>query len=108
MFVLFTLRSSEGAGIPTSGIPCAEKIDTAGEETSLQQTKQDTAGIQLLIVFDETHANHDSTPKGGDQGQVNARADLSDKDGGRRLENDVWDEEDEIRDVLVIVSGSAL
>ncbi len=52
------------------------------------------------MVLDKAHTNHNSAPEEGDEGEMNAWANLSYEDCGWWLENDIWDEEDEIGNVL--------
>jgi hypothetical protein len=89
---------------PTSSKPGAEQVYSAGEEASLEYTKQRTAGRQLAAVLGETHANHDATPQEGNDGEMYAGADQTNQDSRGRLEDDIRDEEDEISDVLNSVS----
>jgi hypothetical protein len=84
----------------TSCVPCAEKIDTAGEETSLEETKNCSESCKLRELLDESHTNHDSTPHHSDEGQMNTRTDFANEDSRRWLEDDVGDEEDQIGNVL--------
>jgi hypothetical protein len=84
----------------TPCVPCAEEVDAAREETGFQETEKNAKGSELLKVVDEAHAYHDTTPEHRDQRQVNARADLSNEHGGRRLEGDIRGEEDEVGDLL--------
>lgn len=83
-----------------SSVPCAEKIDTAGEETSLEETKNRSESCKLRELLDESHANHDSTPHHSDKSKMNTRTDFADEDSRRRLKDDVGDEEDQVGDVV--------
>ena len=73
---------------------------TYREETSLKQAQNHTTRRQRSPVLRETHANHNSAPRNTQSREENARADLARENGGRRLENDVCDEEDEGNDRL--------
>lgn len=86
----------------TSRVPCAQEIDTAGEESSLEETEHSSESSKLRVLFDETHADHDGSPGHGDEGEMDARADFTDEDRGGRLEEDVRDEEDEVANVLAL------
>jgi hypothetical protein len=90
----------KGEGRRTSSIPRAEEVHAAGEETSLEKAEENTAGVELLMVLDKAHANHDGTPEKGDERQVNTRSDLSHEDRGRGLEENIGNEEEEICDIL--------
>lgn len=83
-----------------SGVPCAEKIDTAGEETSLEETKNRSESCKLRELLDESHTNHDSTPHHSDESQMNTGTDFADEDSRRWLKDDVGDEEDQVGDVV--------
>lgn len=83
-----------------SSVPCAEKIDTAGEETSLEETKNRTESCKLRELLDETHTNHDSTPHHSDESQMNTGTDFADEDSRGWLEDDVGNEEDQVGDVV--------
>ena len=84
----------------TPGVPRAEEIDTAREEAGLEKTKHCSQGGKLTKVIDETHTDHDGAPECGDGCEVDAGTDLTDEDGGRGLEDDVGDEEDQVGNVL--------
>jgi hypothetical protein len=68
---------------------------TYREETSLEDSKDDAKGDQLVPLRDEAEANHGGSPKDGDGREECARSDLAQDDGGGRLQQDVGDEEDE-------------
>jgi hypothetical protein len=68
---------------------------TYREETSLEDSKDDAKGDQLVPLRNEAEADHGGSPKDGDGREESARSDLSQDDGGGRLQQDVGDEEDE-------------
>ena len=86
--------------ILTSSVPCAEQVDTAGEETSLEEAKNRTKSRKLRELFNETHANHDTSPEHSDDSQVETGTNSADEDSRGRLEDDVWDEEYQVGNVL--------
>lgn len=90
----------EAVRILTSSVPCAEKIDTAGEETSLEETKNRSKSCKLRELLDETHTNHDSTPHHSDESKMNTGTDFANEDSRGWLEDDVGNEEDQVGDVL--------
>lgn len=73
---------------------------TYREETSFKQAQDHTTRSQSGPVVCEAHSDHDSAPSNAQASEENARADLTGEDSGRRLENDVCDEEDEGDDGL--------
>jgi hypothetical protein len=85
----------------TSSVPGAEQIDTAGEETRLKETEQDSHARELTIVLDETHSNHNRTPEQRNACKVNARTESTNHNGGGGLEQDVRNEEEEVGNILV-------
>lgn len=89
-----------GFGWPTSRVPCGQKVDTAGEETGLENTENGAHGGEVGKVAGETHADHDGAPGEGDARKMDPRSDLANNDCAGRLEDDVGDEEDEGDDVL--------
>lgn len=84
----------------TSRVPCAQKINTAREESRLEHTQYRSESNKLVVLFDKTHANHDGAPHHRDDGEVESWANLADQDGRRRLEEDIGDEEDQVGNVL--------
>lgn len=79
----------------TSCIPSTEKVDTAGEEPSLEDTKDDAQTRQIVPVGHEAHPDHDAAPEEGDEGQVELGADQADEEGGGWLEDHIGGEEGE-------------
>ena len=76
------------------------EIFTYREEAGLEQTQNNTTRGQSSPVVGETHSNHYSAPRNTQACEEDARADLAGENGGRRLENDVCDEEDKGDDGL--------
>jgi hypothetical protein len=85
-----------------SCIPGAQKVNTAGEETSLQEAQKNTHAGQLSVIIDKAHANHDGSPEEADCGEVDAWADGADDDGRGWLEDNVRDEEDEVANIVAV------
>lgn len=84
----------------TSCIPGAEEVDTAREEPSLKETKNRSERRNLRELLDKSHTNHDSSPEHGDDGQMISGSYLANENCRRGLEDDVWDKEDQVGDVL--------
>lgn len=77
----------------TSSIPCAHKIDTAGEEASLKYTEDNAKAGKRTEVFHKAHSDHNGTPKECDSSEVEAGTDLADKDSRRGLEDNIGGKE---------------
>ncbi len=61
-------------------------------------------GVQELAPYGDTH-NHGSTPEHDNGGQEDAWANFPKDDGRRRLEDDVWDEENQCDQTISIPSA---
>src|SRR5882757_7300102 len=89
-----------GRNMLTSSIPRAQQVDAAGEEASLEQTKDDAQAGELAKVLHETHTDHHGAPEDGNGREVEAGTDLTNEDRGWSLEEDVGDEENQVGNVL--------
>lgn len=84
-----------------SCIPCAEQIDSAGEEASLKDAQDSSQGGNVNVILDKAHAQCNGTPQKGDACEVGSWANGANKDRGGRLEDDICDEEDEVGNILL-------
>jgi hypothetical protein len=55
------------------------------EETSLCETKEESAGQESWVVLDQTHESHDQTPEKDDAGEEHTRCETLEHDVGGRL-----------------------
>lgn len=62
---------------------------TYREESSLEDSENDTQGNQLVPLLDKAEADHGYAPEDGDRWEECAWSQLSQHDGGRRLEKHV-------------------
>ena len=76
-----------------SGVPARKEVGTSGEETSLEDTKNETKWDHLSPGLQEAEGDHSDTPKDANCGQEDSWSNFSENDGGRWLQEDVGDEE---------------
>lgn len=76
-------------------------VDTR-EQTSLCDTKEESARVQTSFVVNDTHQGHDDTPDEDDGGEEDARRPPLDSNVGEGLETGVRDEENGEGNVVVV------
>ncbi len=79
----------------TSSIPRAQEVDTPWEEAGLQDTKNKPKSHQFSPVLYEAHSNHHGAPCDGNSREKVSRSKFANDNGGRGLEKDVGNEEDQ-------------
>jgi hypothetical protein len=74
-------------------VPRRDNEEDTGRETSFENTDQNAECEEVLVVFDDGHDAGEATPDDHDSGKVDGRLDADEKHVGRRLEDDIGDEE---------------
>jgi len=72
-----------------------EYVELTGKETSLEDTQDKTKRKQCVPLLHKSEANHDRSPDNNNGRQENAGTKLAEDNGGRRLQSNVCNEEQE-------------
>lgn len=81
-----------------SGIPTAQQVCATWKETGLEHSENETERNEISPFGNESKADHGDTPEKGDRWQKEARAEFSENDSRRWLQEDVCNEEDQNHD----------
>jgi hypothetical protein len=84
---------TETLGLLLLLVPRRDDEKDTGRETSFENTDQNPKCEEVLVVFDDGHDAGEGTPDGHDSGKVDGRLDADKEHIGRRLEDDIGDEE---------------
>lgn len=76
-----------------SSVPCSEQVDDTREETGLEKTEDDSQSRKTSPVMDQAQTDQDDAPCHCDESQEGTGTEFSAQNSGRRLEQNVSDEE---------------